>query len=143
MGSQSNLLILLGVIICVIAVYVGIQTFAGKTVEGARDEMRSELAFLSKDVVAHYHRPVNQGGGGRTFLRYNGTGRLKVRTKKRRPVSGTRLWETDNAVYVVIAASADSVVIEGKGDEIGNDKVNPIRLWGVVKASEFYTAAKN
>ncbi len=143
MGSQSNLLILLVVIICGIAVYVGITMFAGKNIESIRDQVRTELGYLSQEAIAHYNRPVNLGGGGRTFLKFNGTKRMKISTKRKRAVSGTRLWESETAVYTVLAAAADSVVIEGKTDEIGNDGTNPIRIWGVVKPNGFYSLSKN
>ena len=143
MGSQSNLLILLVTIVVVTAVYVGIRTFGGKSVEGARDQIRSELAFLSKEAVTYCHQPVNLGGGGRSFLMFNGTKRTKVHTKRRRTITGTRLWESETAVYMVLVAAKDSVVIEGKGDDIGTDNVNPIRVWGIVKPSRFYTIEKN
>ena len=74
---------------------------------------------------------------------FNGTKRTKVHTKRRRTITGTRLWESETAVYMVLVAAKDSVVIEGKGDDIGTDNVNPIRVWGIVKPSRFYTIEKN
>ena len=72
------------------------------------------------------------------------TKKTKIVTKKRRPIqSGTRLWESETAVYAVLAAARDSVVVEGVGDHIGNDGKNPIRVRAVAKVRQFSTTVVN
>ncbi len=143
MGSQQNLIILLVVVLAGVAIYFGVQMFGVKKSESARDHIRADLSYLSKEAMAYYMRPVTAGGGGKSFVNFNGAGRLKVRTTIRRPISGTRLWESESAVYVVLSATADSVVIEGTGDDIGYDNATPVRAWGIVKKTGLYTVDKN
>jgi hypothetical protein len=144
MGSQTNLLILLGGILVVISIFVGITMFRANMTENDRDQIRNELSYLSKEALSYYYRPTIFGGGGKSFRSFNGTRRMKISTKRRRPIkNGARLWESDNAVYAVVVAADDSVVIEATGDDLGNDGNNVMRLWGVVKVDDFYTKDLN
>ena len=117
--------------------------FRGGTIESARDQIRTEIGYLSKEAVSFYYRPVILGGGGMSFRNFNGTRRMKINTKRRRPVTGTRLWESETAVYSVTAAAEDSVVIEATGDEVGTDGQNIMRVRGIVKTDSFYMVDVN
>ena len=144
MGSQSTLLLLIGGIIVAAGIYAGITVFTGSNVHYSRDQICTEIANLSKEAVNFYVRPRQLGGGGKSFKNFNNTRRTKISTKKRRKTpSGTRLWESETAVYSVIAAADDSVVIDAIGDHIGNDGTNPIRIRGVIKGTGFTTTDIN
>jgi len=144
MGSQSTMLLIMGGIIVVLGIYVGMTIFTSSNVHHSRDQILSELGNLSKEALNHFIRPVNLGGGGKSFTNFGGVRRVKISTKKKRHFpAGKRIWESESAVYSVIAAAEDSVIIDATGDHIGNDGQNVIRIRGVIKETGIYTVDLN
>ena len=99
----------------------------------ARDTMKDEIASLTREVLNYYKRPHHLGGGGNSFMKFNDVRRKRLRPKARKEPTGKTLWETETAVYSVLVAAKDSVVIDGVGDHTGNDGSNPIKVRGIIK----------
>ena len=67
MGQQQLLLILLGTIVVGIAVIVGINLFSASVTDTNRDQLVSDLTSLGSIAQAYYKKPVEYGGGNRSF----------------------------------------------------------------------------
>jgi len=48
--------------------------------------------------------------------------------------AGKLLLDTENGSYSLVAVAPDSVLIEGIGDLLGDDGVNPAKIRAIVKA---------
>ncbi|MFC2083513.1 hypothetical protein ACFLS9_00495 [Bacteroidota bacterium] len=64
MGTQQNLLIVLGVIIVGIAIYVGIQLYNQHQEDLILDQVDQLLINAAKSGIAHLAKPVELGGCG-------------------------------------------------------------------------------
>ena len=91
MGQQQLLLIVLGTIVVGIAVAVGMNQFSSSSVEANRDQLISDLNFLSVVAQAYYKKPASYGGGGQScagwefpeyFKNYE-AGKIKAKINKR------------------------------------------------------------
>ena len=67
MGQQQLLLIVLGTIVVGIAVIVGINLFSASVTDTNRDQLVSDLTSLGSIAQAYYKKPVELGGGNRSF----------------------------------------------------------------------------
>lgn len=136
MGSQSNLLVFIAVMVVAAAAYFGFNLFTEKRAEGTRNAMMNQLGSLGKEAVSYYYKPPQLGGGGQSFLGYQNVKITKAKKPNpKRPVVENELLETLDAIYSVLTVDKDSVVIEGVGFYKGNDKINPIRIRAYVKKS--------
>ena len=120
MGQQQLLLIVLGIIIVGIAVVVGINVFTASSSSANRDAVISDLTNLASMAQRYYRKPVALGGGGNTF-------------------TGTVAWDippaldtTGNGYYSRTASAAQSVTIQGIGNETGNDGTTQVKVTMVV-----------
>ena len=143
MQSTSVIVLVLTVVLVTAAVYVGTQVFKSNSVDASRDAIASELKDLAAASLKHYNRPAFMGGGDHSFKNLdkmqrkntksksnNGNGNGKGNSKNDK---GTDIWETDVATYYLVIAEKDSAVIQGIGEEIGRDGVNPVAVQLVVK----------
>jgi hypothetical protein len=67
MGQQQLLLIVLGVIIVGVAIVVGINMFSQGAVNAEADRLVQEVNTVGSNAAAYWRKPVQMGGGGRTF----------------------------------------------------------------------------
>jgi len=140
MQSTSVIVIVLTIALVAAAVYVGSQAFKKNSVDASRDAIASELKDLATASVKHFNRPAFMGGGAHSFNNLDKmkrkSGKIrdkKDKDKKTKNVKGTQIWETEAGMYFVVIAVKDSAIIEGVGDEIGRDGVNPVAVQLVVK----------
>ena len=141
MQSTSIIVIVLVVALVATAIVVGTKAFKRNTVDASRDAIATELKDLATASVRHFNRPAFMGGGAHSF---NNLDKLKRKSTKSRDKKdkdkkdknvppGTQVWETEAGTYYIVIAAKDSAVIEGVGDEIGRDGVNPVAVQLVVK----------
>ena len=67
MGHQQLLLILLGTIVVIIAIVIGLNLFTSSAVETNRDQLISDLNYLSADAQLYYKKQAEYGGGNESF----------------------------------------------------------------------------
>lgn len=150
MQSTSIIVIVLTIALVAAAVLVGTQVFKKNSVDAARDALADELKDLAVISLKHFNRPGFLGGGGNSFKnldkirRKNSKSRVKSdKDKKTKNIKGTQIWETQTGMYFVVIAEKDSAVIQGVGDEIGSDGVNPVSVQLVVKKDSRYLKILN
>ena len=91
MGQQQLLLIALGVIVVGIAVAVGMNQFSTSAAEANRDQLISDLNFLSVVAQGYYKKPASYGGGGNSYTGWEFpdyfknyvAGKIKAKIKKK------------------------------------------------------------
>jgi len=67
MGHQQLLLIVLTTFVVVFAIVIGFKLFATSSVESNRDQVISDLVYLSSDAQAYYKKQAEYGGGNGSF----------------------------------------------------------------------------
>jgi Tfp pilus assembly protein PilE len=140
MGQQQLLLIILGVIVVGIAVAVGITMFQDNAVSANRDAVVNDLVNLAARAQQYFRRPTSLGGGQNSFngLSADATGLKKLVNTNASP------WVNANGSYAIITAGTDSmVVIEGTGNEIGNDGSAKVKVTMEVRATRQITTVNN
>jgi len=130
MGQQQLLLIVLGTIVVGIAVVVGINQFSTLAAEANRDQLISDLNFLSALARAHFRKPVTMGGGGNSFANYE---------------IPTALLETANGTleHTKTGHNPDHIHFRATGKELGEDGINPIIIEVRITISENKFEVKN
>ena len=140
MGQQQLLLIILGVIVVGIAVAVGITMFQDNAVSANRDAVVNDLVNLAARAQQYFRRPTSLGGGQNSFngLTSDATGLKKLVNTNASP------WVNANGSYAIITAGTDSmVVLEGTGNEIGNDGSGKVKVTMEVRATRQVTTVNN
>ena len=140
MGQQQLLLIILGVIVVGIAVAVGITMFQDNAVSANRDAVVNDLVNLAARAQQYFRRPTSLGGGQNSFtgLEASATGLKKLVNTNASP------WVNANGSYAIITAGTDSmVVLEGTGNEIGNDGTAKVKVTMEVRATRQVTTVNN
>lgn len=73
MGQQQLVLILLGVIVVSVSIAAGINIYNANLVDRNREQLVSHLYEIINLAKMYYEKPVSQGGGGKSFNRFNRT----------------------------------------------------------------------
>ena len=129
MGQQQLLLIVLGVIVVGIAVAVGMNQFSTSAGEANRDQLISDLNFLSIVAQAYYKKPASYGGGGNSYTGWEfpdyfknyEAGKMKAKIKKK----------------------GNEVKITATGTEIGMDGKKMVKVEIKVKPTSIKIKIKN
>ena len=129
MGQQQLLLIVLGTIVVGIAVAVGMNQFSSSSVEANRDQLISDLNFLSVVAQAYYKKPASYGGGGNSYTGWEfpdyfknyESGKIKAKIKKK----------------------GNEVKITATGTEIGMDGKKVVKVEIKVKPTGIKIKIKN
>jgi Tfp pilus assembly protein PilE len=116
MGQQQLLLIVLGVIIVGIAVVVGINVFTASSTESNRDAVIADLTNLASIAHQYYRKPVETGGGGKTFTGW--------------AVPAT-VDTTGNGIYTA-TVTEQSITLVGTGNEKGNNGTSNVQVTMIV-----------
>ncbi|MGE5354470.1 MAG: hypothetical protein ACM3P0_20470 [Acidobacteriota bacterium] len=109
MGQQQLLLIVLAVIIIGLAVIAGITLFHSSFLDAKRNNVVNESLNLSSMAQRYYVRPIETGGGGKSFIGWE---------------IPPQLTTTENGHYSA-TVSSQQIIILGTGNEIvtGADSV--------------------
>ncbi|MCF8240060.1 MAG: hypothetical protein K9J16_01640 [Melioribacteraceae bacterium] len=102
MAQQQLLLIALGVIIVGFAVLAGFNYFQEQAVERNRDAVILDLHTLGSQAQTYLKKPVEQGGGGKSFVGFT---------------IPTNLRSNENGSYTLLFARSDRALIQGVGIE--------------------------
>jgi hypothetical protein len=68
MGQQQLVLLILTAVVVGMAIVVGIDRFTEGAASANQDEVRDALMTIAARAQGWYRRPVQLGGGGRSFL---------------------------------------------------------------------------
>lgn len=115
MGSQNliqNLILtMVGMLIIALAITVAMSMFQSNSIDSNRKALMGDLKVLASKARAYYVRPASAAGGNRSFHDLT-FGRLSPRA------------ENGNGRYSIKSATADELVLVGKGKMVeGNDTV--------------------
>ncbi len=122
MGQQQLFLVILGVIVIGAAIAAGLSLFSDNAISANRDAVSEDLISLAGRAQQYYRRPASLGGGGSSFigLTADATGLQKLTS-----LPGGK---DGNGTYsIIVAGTANEVVLEGKGIEMTGDG-NPVTV---------------
>ncbi len=123
------MLIVLGTIIVGLAIVVGINIFRTSATETNRDQVISDLIYLSTDAQAYHKKLLQFGGGNGSFQgwtipafykRYAG-GKIRVRVR----------------------ANRNKVILTGIGTEIEKNGRTKVRVRAIVRPTKTKIIIKN
>jgi hypothetical protein len=127
MGHQQLLLILLGTIVVIIAIVIGLTLFTTSAVETNRDQLISDLNYLSADAQSYYKKQAEYGGGDGNFSGWEITdfyknyesGKIKAKIKSggnevKITANGTEIGRNGKKVKVVAIVKPTSIEIKIK-----------------------------
>ena len=129
MGQQQLYLLVLAIILVGIAVVVGMDQFSTSVAEANRDQLISDLNFLSVVAQGYFKKPASYGGGDQSFTGWEfpeyfkdyESGKIKAKIKKK----------------------GNEVTIKATGTEIGRDGKKVVKIEAKVKATSFKIKIKN
>lgn len=128
MGSQQQLLIIVGVLMVGLSIAIGVTLFVDSASASNRDAIATDLESYAARAQVYFRRPRSLGGGGNSFVGF----RLSYGSLK-----------NSNGVFSVHDAASTSVVIEGIGHETGYDRTNPVKVAMTVLADTMTVAELN
>lgn len=128
MGSQQQLLIIVGVLMVGLSIAIGITLFTDSASASNRDAIASDLESQASRARVYQKRPRYLGGGGGSFVGFH--------------LSGGSV-KNNNGEFSVHDATASSVVIQGVGHEIGYDRTTPVKVAMTVAADTMTVAELN
>ena len=134
MGTQSLLMIVIGVVIVGIMVAVGLFMFRDQAAATARDSMSNDLVALATAAQKYYRRPAAFGGGGNSFSALS----MNKLTTKSSNANGDYVLSPDPVPPATLA-----VTITGLGREMGNDGATHVRLTMTVMADSILLVTNN
>lgn len=122
MGTQQLLMIVLGVIIVGVAIVVGINMFSTGAVNAESDRLVQEVNVVGSNAAAYWRKPVQMGGGGRTFVGITadaaGLAALGVASSDATTLSISTAGDADD-FGVTATGTAEGVVVVATIDEDG------------------------
>jgi hypothetical protein len=128
MGSQQMLLLIIGVLMVGLGISVGVIMFGDGASASNRDAVANDLTALASRAQVYQKKPKCLGGGGNSFVGYS------VASTAQRNQNGT---------YSVSGATASAVTIEGIGEEIGFDRIHPVKVAVTVRVDSILVAELN
>jgi hypothetical protein len=135
MGFNQLLLTVVGIMLVGVFAFMGLRYFREKRGDNLRSAMQLEITAVVNEAHRYYRSPSNSGGGSGSFSGFVGMSSGRAKWKKNRVVSGKLILESTNGSYSLMTVAADSIVLEGVGDPVGADGINPIKIRAIVKAS--------
>lgn len=104
MGQQQLLLLILSAVIVGVAIVMGINMFAENAGQANQDAVMQDVLTIASRAQAWYRRPVELGGGGRTYV---GMSLVDLNFDA----------ANDNGTYALTGQSATAVTVTGIGTE--------------------------
>jgi len=127
MGQQQLLLIVLSTIVVGISIYTAINLFNAHSISANKDALIGELIHIGSVAQQYYHKPVDIGGGGNSFVGWE---------------LPSGLITTGSGAYSVSSISSQKVTILGTGKERGDDN-NFISVTATITPSEIKNLVNN
>ena len=127
MGQQQLLLLILAAVIVGVAIVMGINMFSENAAQANQDAVMQDVLTISSRAQAWYRRPVELGGGGRTYI-----GMSLADLNFDSP--------NDNGAYVLSGATAALVTVTGTGTEDAGGLVGALTIAVTVAADSVQAA---
>ncbi|MGB9774363.1 MAG: hypothetical protein ACP5JH_11190 [Bacteroidota bacterium] len=147
MGQQQLLLIVLGVIIVGIAIAVGINMFTTSASNANRDAVINDLNNLAAQAQQWWRKPVEMGGGNRTFNGFHLDTRSSVNANGVYRLSTSASTTADaaptGADTLSISGNPNPLYIIGWGIETGRNGKNPVKVQATVYPDSVRTLVVN
>jgi hypothetical protein len=115
MGSQNLLLTFIGIVIVGITIAVAVTMFGANTADANRKAIVSDLQFFAGRARAYYARPASHAGGNHSFV--------GLTFSRLSPTP-----QTDNGRFYIESATADELVIVGKGKTLVEEDTVEVRM---------------
>jgi hypothetical protein len=128
MGSQQQLLIIVGVLMVGLSIAIGSTMFADSSSASNRDAIANDLAAHASRAQAFQKRPKCIGGGGGSFVGFR--------------ISNGSVTNA-NGGYAVTNSEPSSITIQGIGKEIGYDQERPVKVAMTITADSISVAELN
>lgn len=128
MGSQQQLLIIVGVLMVGLSIAIGSTMFADSSAASNRDAIANDLAAHASRAQAFQKRPKCIGGGGGSFVGFR---------------ISTGSVTNANGGYAVSNSAPSSITIQGIGKEIGYDQERPVKVAMTITADSISVAELN
>ncbi|NUM77715.1 hypothetical protein HUU40_25410 [candidate division KSB1 bacterium] len=109
MGQQQLLLLILAAVIVGVAITLGINMFQQNSAQANQEAVVQDVLTIASRAQAWYRRPVQMGGGGRTFAGLN---------SNLDPINFPA--SNANGDYTFTGGSATGATITGTGREDGD-----------------------
>lgn len=118
MGQQQLLLIVLSAIIVLFAIVIGLTLFVKSASEADRDQMISDLIYLSSDAQAFYKKRDEYGGGDGSFKGWTIPEFYKKHENKKN--------------YIKVNVKKSQVTLNGYGTELGINGKSTVQAKAIV-----------
>jgi len=128
MGSQQQLLIIVGVLMVGLSIAIGITMFTDSASASNRDAIANDLAAHASRAQVYQKRPKCIGGGGGSFEGFH---------------LGSGSTTNSNGVFSVTSATGSAVTIQGVGHETGYDQTTPVKVAMTISADTIAVAELN
>lgn len=119
MGQQQLLLLILAAVIVGVAITLGINMFAQNSAQANQEAVMQDVLTIASRAQAWYRRPVQMGGGGRSY---------SAMTLANLNFPGTNA----NGSYSLLNGGATTVTIRGDGVEDGNGDGTVLRVEALI-----------
>jgi len=113
MGQQQILLIVISMIVVGIAIAIAINYATLSYSSANRDAVIADIHNIIYHAQQYYRKPMALGGGGYSFLSYT---------------IPSNFQETPNGTYTLTIENKDMIYVVGVGKEIGDDKINKVKV---------------
>ncbi|MDZ7303061.1 MAG: hypothetical protein ONB44_13115 [candidate division KSB1 bacterium] len=121
MGQQQLLLLILAAIIVGMAVVLGINMFGQNAAQANQDAVTQDVLTIASRAQGWYRRPVQMGGGGRSFAGLNNN------------LAAINFPTTNaNGTYTFTNGNATTATITGTGVEDANGNGTPLVVTAVI-----------
>ncbi|RIK82182.1 hypothetical protein DCC62_00795 [candidate division KSB1 bacterium] len=119
MGQQQLLLLILAAVIVGVAITLGINMFAQNSAQANQEAVMQDVLTIASRAQAWYRRPVQMGGGGRSYANMT--------------LANLNFPQTNaNGTYALSGGNATTVQIEGTGVEDGNGDGNELEVVALI-----------
>lgn len=118
MGQQQLLLLALSTIIVGLAIVMGLNMFGENAAQSNLDAVTNDVLTIASRAQGWYRKPVQMGGGGRTFATLNASPDVELGFPD----------STVNGTYVLSAQGANSFIVTGTGREDMNGDGSPLSI---------------
>ncbi|MDZ7268173.1 MAG: hypothetical protein ONB48_09255 [candidate division KSB1 bacterium] len=130
MGQQQLLLLILAAVIVGVAITLGINMFAQNSAQANQEAVMQDVLTIASRAQAWYRRPVQMGGGGRTYA-------TVTLANLNFPASNA------NGSYALSGGNATTLTITGTGVEDGDGDGTNLQITAVITPDSVRTMTIN
>jgi predicted butyrate kinase (DUF1464 family) len=111
------------------AIVIGITQFGASAVEANRDQVISDLVYLTADAQSYFKKQEEFGGGAGSYTGWD--------------IPQSFQKHENNKKYIKVKVKKNKVVLNAYGTEIGNNGKGTIRIKATVTPTDIKYVVKN